>query len=106
MNDASKTQEIAKLGAGKIIGEMSLLTGQNRTADAISLTDCSLFMIKRETLLPIIKEHPQVADLLATYISERATDLELQRTKNDNPIETQKKIKLMTLKNIKHFFGI
>src|SRR5262249_62216939 len=39
-------------GKGDIFGEIALLDGRPRTADAIAVTDCELFIIERRGFLP------------------------------------------------------
>src|SRR6516165_782503 len=49
------------LGKGSIIGEIALLDGHPRTADATALTDCELFVIERRDFLPLMREEPEIA---------------------------------------------
>jgi CRP/FNR family transcriptional regulator, cyclic AMP receptor protein len=49
------------LGKGGIFGEIALLDGGPRTADAVAITDCELFVIERRDFLPIMREEPEVA---------------------------------------------
>jgi CRP-like cAMP-binding protein len=47
--------------AGEIFGEIALLDGQPRTADAIAAEDCELMVIDRRNFIPFVHERPQVA---------------------------------------------
>ena len=49
------------MGKGDIFGEIALLDGQPRTADAIAVTDCELFVIERRDFLPLMREEPEIA---------------------------------------------
>jgi CRP/FNR family cyclic AMP-dependent transcriptional regulator len=49
------------IGKGDIFGEIALLDGRPRTADAIAITDCELFVIERRDFLPLIREEPDIA---------------------------------------------
>jgi CRP-like cAMP-binding protein len=49
------------LSKGDIFGEIALLDGKPRTADAVAITDCELFVIERRDFLPIMREEPEVA---------------------------------------------
>jgi len=49
------------LGKGAIFGEIALLDGNPRTADAIAVTDCELYFIERRAFLPLIREEPEIA---------------------------------------------
>jgi CRP-like cAMP-binding protein len=49
------------LGKGDIFGEIALLDGNPRTADATAVTDCALFVIERRDFLPLIRKEPEIA---------------------------------------------
>jgi CRP/FNR family transcriptional regulator, cyclic AMP receptor protein len=46
---------------GDIFGEIALLDGRTRTAEAIAVTDCELFVIERRDFLPLMREEPDIA---------------------------------------------
>jgi CRP-like cAMP-binding protein len=43
------------ISAGEIFGEIALLDGRPRTADAIAFTDCKLMVIERRDFLPLLR---------------------------------------------------
>jgi CRP-like cAMP-binding protein len=49
------------IGKGEILGEIALLDGRPRTADAVAITDCELFVIERRDFLPLMREEPEIA---------------------------------------------
>jgi len=48
-------------GKGDIFGEFALLDGRPRSADAVAITDCELFVIERRDFLPLVREEPEMA---------------------------------------------
>ena len=46
---------------GDIFGEIALLDGRPRTADAVAITDCEMFVIERRDFMPLVQEEPQIA---------------------------------------------
>ena len=48
-------------GPGSSFGEIALLDGNPRTADATAVTDCELFVIERRDFLPLVGEEPEIA---------------------------------------------
>jgi CRP/FNR family cyclic AMP-dependent transcriptional regulator len=46
---------------GAIFGEIALLDGLPRTADATAITDCELMVIERRDFVPLLHERPEVA---------------------------------------------
>ena len=49
------------ISAGSVFGEVALLDGLPRTADALAVTDCELMVIERRNFVPLIHEHPETA---------------------------------------------
>jgi CRP/FNR family transcriptional regulator, cyclic AMP receptor protein len=49
------------IGAGEIFGEMSILDGQPRSADATANTGCEIFAIDRREFLPFMRNQPELA---------------------------------------------
>jgi CRP/FNR family transcriptional regulator, cyclic AMP receptor protein len=45
---------------GEIFGEIALLDGQPRTADATAMSDCELVVIERRDFVPFLHDHPDV----------------------------------------------
>src|ERR1700693_5232272 len=60
------------IGAGEIFGEMSVLDGQPRSADATANTNCEIFIIDRREFLPFVRSQPALAmkfiELLCTRL--------------------------------------
>ena len=49
------------IGPGEIFGEIAVLDGQARTADATANTNCEIFVIDRREFLPFVRSHPELA---------------------------------------------
>ena len=60
-----------RIGKGDIFGEIALLDGRPRTADAIAITDCELFVIERRDFLPLVREEPEIALKLIEILCAR-----------------------------------
>jgi CRP/FNR family cyclic AMP-dependent transcriptional regulator len=60
------------IGAGEIFGEIAVLDGQARTADATANTNCEIFIIDRREFVPFVRSHPALAmkfiELLCTRL--------------------------------------
>jgi CRP/FNR family transcriptional regulator, cyclic AMP receptor protein len=56
---------------GDIFGEIALLDGRPRTADAVAITDCEMFVIERRDFLPLVQEEPQIALMLIEILCAR-----------------------------------
>ena len=49
------------INAGEIFGEVALLDGHERTADAQAITDCELMVIDRRDFIPMVSNQPDLA---------------------------------------------
>ncbi len=49
------------IGADGMFGEMALLDGRPRSADATAVTDCDLMAIDRRDMVPLIRSEPEMA---------------------------------------------
>jgi CRP-like cAMP-binding protein len=56
---------------GDIFGEMSLLTGQPRTATVRAATDAVVFEVAKEHLDPVLRRRPELAEGLAAMVAAR-----------------------------------
>src|SRR5262249_59345553 len=45
---------------GEVFGEIALLDGRPRTADAVAMSDCELVVIERRDFVPFLSSHPDV----------------------------------------------
>jgi CRP/FNR family transcriptional regulator, cyclic AMP receptor protein len=56
---------------GEIFGEMALLDGRARSADAIANSNCELFVIDRREFIPFVKSQPALAMKFIELLCER-----------------------------------
>jgi CRP/FNR family cyclic AMP-dependent transcriptional regulator len=62
---------LAVLSQGEIVGEIALLDGGERTADATALTDCELVVLERRVVLPFLEQHPKACLKLLEVLAQR-----------------------------------
>ena len=68
-------QEVARLGAPAIFGEMSVFNEEPRSATVKALEQCVLLEVERNDLRPLLENHPAIMEQLAQCISERRAAL-------------------------------
>jgi glucose-6-phosphate 1-dehydrogenase len=59
------------LDAGGFFGELSLLLNRPRTATVRAVTTCDLFMLERSDLEKVLREHPDLGDVLQANACSR-----------------------------------
>ena len=68
------------IGPGEIFGEMALLDGLARSADAIANTNCDVFVIDRREFIPFVRNQPALAmkfiELLCTRLRSTSDQVE------------------------------
>ena len=59
------------LDSGQFLGEMALLDGQARSANARSLSPCEVFVLERASFLNLITTYPELLSRLLSALTER-----------------------------------
>jgi CRP/FNR family transcriptional regulator, cyclic AMP receptor protein len=59
------------INAGEVVGEIALLDGSDRTADAVTLTDTDLLVLERRDFVPFLQSHPDACMRLFTVLCDR-----------------------------------
>ncbi len=59
------------INAGDLFGEVAVLDGQARTADAIANTNCEIFVLDRRDFLPFVRGQPELAMRLIELLCTR-----------------------------------
>ncbi len=68
------------ISEGAVFGEIALLDGLTRTADATAVDDCELMVIERRDFIPLVHEQPEIAlriiELLCARLRQTTEQLE------------------------------
>jgi CRP/FNR family transcriptional regulator, cyclic AMP receptor protein len=92
-DDDGRDLVLAELARGDFFGEMAIIDGKQRSADAAITEDARLAVLSRDSFLRFIDSNPSVAlaMLSATFSRLRRTDKLLQQRVSRNVNEEQKK---------------
>ena len=92
-DDDQKEIVLAELARGDFFGEMAIIDGKKRSADANVIDDATLAVLSRENFLDFVSNNPIVAleMLSATFSRLRRTDRMLQQRVSRNVNEEQDK---------------
>jgi CRP/FNR family transcriptional regulator, cyclic AMP receptor protein len=92
-DDDQREIVLAELARGDFFGEMAIIDGKKRSADAVIAEDARLAVLSRDSFLRFIRNNPMVAleMLSATFSRLRTTDKMLQQRVSRNVNEEQDK---------------
>lgn len=99
---AAGDKQVAVLGRGALFGEMSVLTGDPRTATVVALGDAALLSVDRDAFHRILTAEPELAQRVAEAISRRKEALDAARAEGA-PIEEKEASNV--LGRIRSIFG-
>lgn len=63
--------ELAQLKRGAFFGEVSLLTGQPRTATVVAINDVELIAFEKQDMEPVLRKYPRVRKLMQVVVEGR-----------------------------------
>lgn len=71
------------IGANEVFGELALLDGGPRSADAVAMTNCEVLLLERRDFLAVLADEPAVAVRLLAVLGQRLrrTSEQLQETR-------------------------
>lgn len=94
---------LSTLREGDFFGEMSLFTGEPRSATVVARDETEVLKIKKETLRPVFENNPNLVKTLSEIIEERRKLIVHKEKQKDQKTLRQNK---NVFKSIKKFFGL
>lgn len=73
-SDGGPPRELARLGPGSFFGEMSLLTGEPRSASVVTLSDVEVAVVEKEAFGPILEDDGHLARALSEALEARSRE--------------------------------
>ena len=70
---------VASLGAGDYFGEMSLLTGEQRSATVVASSDCEVLEIEKPVMAQLLAQNPALLEKLGLMLAQRRIENESAR---------------------------
>jgi small-conductance mechanosensitive channel/CRP-like cAMP-binding protein len=100
--------QLAIMEAGSFFGEISLLTGEPRSATVTSEGGCEVLVLSKEAIAPLLEQDPRLAELLAAAVVARqartAAKLEDRRGRTREGLDERSASSL--LQRIRSFFKL
>jgi len=109
IGEGDRAITVATLQAKQFFGEMSLLTGEPRTATVVAQTKLEVVVIAKETLERPIMKNPQIAERIGGVLAERKSELAVHLESLNHRDESRPEVVEQRRKSlgsrIRRFFG-
>jgi len=109
IGEGGRVATVATLQAKQFFGEMSLLTGEPRSATIVAQTKLEVVVITKETLERPIMKNPQIAERIGGVLAERKSELAVHLESLNHRHESRQEVVEQRRKSlgsrIRQFFG-
>jgi small-conductance mechanosensitive channel/CRP-like cAMP-binding protein len=107
IGSGAEARDVARLVPGQFFGEMSLMTGEARTASVIAATDAMCYRVDKPAFQRILHDTPGAADQIAGLLAARRMELDAARDERDEQRRGRmENVKQDLLGKIRSFFGL
>ncbi len=101
-------ERVATLHQGDVFGEMGMMTGEQRSATVIAVTNVECYRLDKEAFHEVLKQRPEIADDISILLANRRVELEAAR---EGLNEEAKRLRMRyhqndLLRRIKNFFTL
>jgi small-conductance mechanosensitive channel/CRP-like cAMP-binding protein len=100
-DDRGATSRLAELGPGEFFGEMSLLTGEPRSATVTALVETRLLTIDKDVFRPCLEAEPRLAEALERFLVGRRAAQTTAVSRDPGPSQEHD-----LLRRIREFFAM
>jgi small-conductance mechanosensitive channel len=106
--DGGQGREVARLGTGDFFGEMSLMTGERRSATVTAATPVECYLLDKAAFETVLRQRPAVAEPLAGVLARRRVELVAARDGLDQEARLRQvaAAQVDLLRRIREFFGL
>ena len=103
----NKEIPVKERGPGDFFGEMSLLTGEPRSANVIAKNDVEVIVLNKAAFTDILMKDPEILELLVDILETQKAGLESALAKEKEKKKSQTKPgRAVLLSRIKNYFGL
>ena len=100
--EGQKLKKMATFNKGDFFGEMSLLTGEARSATVKALEHATVIRVDKALFSTILASNPDIIEQLGKVMAQRQQDLSNEANKIQDKSTVQRKL----ISRIKNFFGL
>ena len=96
-------KEVGTLGENDFFGEMSLLTGEKRTATVVAVEETEVLRIEKTAMKKIFSNNPDLVNSIGEIAAERKEEL-MSLTNKELDVKADRTVGMLT--SIRKFFGL
>jgi len=104
-NQDQQMTKVASLWPGSCVGEMSLMTGEPRSAQVIARNESVLLEIGKQDLAPILESNPRLVEKMAELLAFRIAHNKTALAQGDKSVEKHRLITTLAQKITKFLFN-
>jgi small-conductance mechanosensitive channel len=108
--EGHRSMKVAELGAGSFFGEMSLLTGDPRSATVTANRETIVVVVKKKGMERVFSMNPALAEPLSLLLEARLSGLKKASKESEDSVEGREDLKRPggndILTRIRTFFGL
>jgi CRP-like cAMP-binding protein len=106
--DGGFEKEVARLSVGDFFGEMSLMTGEPRSATVVAASPVECYRLDKSAFQEIIRNKPAIAEPVAEILARRRVELVAVRENLDQEARGKRVAadKMDLARRIRDFFGL
>lgn len=101
--NGAEMRTVNNLSSGDFFGEMSLLTGEPRSANVVVDEETEVLQIKKSAIKPIFESNPKLLESIGAIIEDRRARLDVS---DASPVAEESPDEKGVLRSLKNFFGI
>jgi small-conductance mechanosensitive channel/CRP-like cAMP-binding protein len=108
VEDGGYATEVARLGPGSFFGEMSVMTGEPRTATVHAVGDVEIVVLDKQAFAPILDAAPEAAARISEVLAARREQLGAATSRSKSPVapDAQAERSTQLLGRIREFFSL
>lgn len=106
LDNGQKQVKVKSIEPGEFFGEMSLLTGEPRTATVVAVTGAIVYEIRKEDLEGLLENRPEIAVQISQIVAARRQDLKtIGDLSPEDKVESQQTFADQILDKMKNVFS-
>ena len=106
VGEKANEQVVARLHTGDFFGEMSLMTGETRTATVVTSVDSQFYVISKRAFESLLAAHEELVEAIGAKLEARRAELEATRSRSADEADAERSDLQSLVSRIRRFFNL